>query len=66
MQEVIVIGMNYSIALGVIRSLGVSGYGVRLLAFNRRVEEIAGSSRYVTKCVRTVFEPEPIFQGLGE
>ena len=66
MQEVIVIGMNYSIALGVIRSLGVSGYGVRLLAFNRRVEEIAGSSRYVTKCVRTVFEPEPIFQGLDE
>ena len=66
MQEVIVIGMNYSIALGVIRSLGISGYGVRLLAFNKRVEEIAGSSKYVTKCVRTEFEPESIFRGLDE
>ncbi len=64
MQEVIVIGMNYSTALGVIRSLGVLGYGVRLLALNKRVEEIAGSSRYVTKCVQTVFEPESVFQGL--
>ena len=66
MQEVIVIGMNYSIALGVIRSLGIFGYGVRLLALNQRVEEIAGSSKYVTKCVRTIFEPGSIFHGLDE
>ncbi|MCR5074053.1 MAG: ATP-grasp domain-containing protein [Clostridiales bacterium] len=66
MREVIVVGMNYSIALGVIRSLGVLGYGVRLLAFNRRVEEIAGSSKYVTKCIQTSFDPEHIRQGLDE
>ena len=66
MNEVIVVGMNYSIALGVVRSLGAFGYGVRLLAFNQRVEEIAGSSKYVTKCIRTALDSEHICQGLDE
>lgn len=64
MRDIIVIGVNYSIALGVIRSLGEAGYGVKLLAFNQNAIEIAGSSKYVKKSVLVDFNPDKIIEGL--
>lgn len=51
MKDVIVMGSNYSLTLGVVRSLGEAGYNVRLLVSNSATEKIAGKSKYVTKCI---------------
>ena len=65
MRDVIVIGMNYSITLGIIRSLGEAGYGVRLLAFEMGGAGIVAASKYVKQCVRIVeFELDKILEGL--
>lgn len=53
MSSVIVMGANYSSALGVVRALGVAGYDVKLLSLNKNTHRIAGSSRYVKQSVRT-------------
>jgi len=50
MKDVIVMGGNYSLTLGVTRSLGETGFNVKLLVADKWTERIAGSSKYVTKC----------------
>ena len=49
MKDVIVIGKNYATALGVIRSLGEAGYGVKLIGINEETVRIAGKSKYVSQ-----------------
>ena len=44
MTDVIVVGRHYAITLGVVRSLGEAGYGVRLLALSNYAARIAGKS----------------------
>ena len=53
MRNVIIIGRNYSSTLGLARSLGEAGYGVRLLALTKNAARIVGQSKYVnkTECV---------------
>ena len=51
MEDVIVMGSNYSLTLGVVRSLGEAGYNVRLLVSDPVAERIAGKSKYVTRCI---------------
>lgn len=65
MKDVIVVGVNYSNSLGVIRSLGEAGYGVRLLTFNRATKLIAGSSKYVTRSLNVGFHDDDIVKGLN-
>ncbi len=50
MRNVIVMGGNYSLTLGVTRSLGEAGFNVKLLVADKWTERIAGRSRYVVKC----------------
>ena len=52
MPDVIVMGGNYSSALGVTRSLGEAGYKVRLLTFDKTTRNIVGKSKYVEACCR--------------
>lgn len=52
MKNVIIIGSNYSSTLGLARSLGEAGYGVRLLALTKGTAEIAGRSKYVNKTLQ--------------
>ncbi len=63
MHDVIVIG-TYSIALGVIRSLGMVGYKVRLLALNEDTKKIAGKSKYVTKSIYLKYNENKIIDVL--
>ena len=51
MRNVIIIGRNYSSTLGLARSLGEAGYGVRLLALTKTPARIVGRSKYVNKTV---------------
>ena len=64
MKDVIVIGTNYSATLGVIRSLGVAGYGIRLIAVRYNVALIAGKSKYVKQCYLCSLEYEQIYSAM--
>lgn len=64
MSSVIVMGANYSSALGVVRALGVAGYDVKLLSLNKNTHRIAGSSKYVKKSIRTGRSYQEIKKGL--
>ena len=49
-KKVVILGKNYSTALGVIRALGTGGYPIELFYISTRsprLAEIAGASRYV-------------------
>ncbi len=64
MKDVIVMGGNYSLTLGVTRSLGEAGFNVRLLVSDKWTERIAGSSKYVTECCNCLGDTEKE-NGLG-
>lgn len=64
MKDVIVIGKGYSITLGVIRSLGEAGYGVRLLALSDHVARISGSSKYVKQVFQTEKQYDLVLKGM--
>lgn len=49
MRDVIIIGSNYSSTLGLARSLGEAGFGVRLLALTDLAAAVVGASKYVKK-----------------
>ena len=51
MNDVIVIGSNYSTTLGTVRAVGMAGFGVRLLATTHECAEIIGNSRYIVKTI---------------
>jgi predicted ATP-grasp superfamily ATP-dependent carboligase len=55
MNNVIIIGTNYSSTLGLARSLGEAGYGVRLLALTKGTAQIVGRSKYVNKTLQVEF-----------
>ena len=55
MENVIIIGTNYSSTLGLARSLGEAGYGVRLLALTKGTAKIVGCSKYVNMARQVKF-----------
>lgn len=61
MKDVIVIGKNYATALGVIRSLGEAGYGVKLIGMNQGTVQIAGKSKYVSQYAVAEIDFESLF-----
>lgn len=66
MNDVIVIGSNYSTALGTVRAVGMAGFGVRLLSTTQECADIIRGSRYIVKTVICEDAYEPIFRGLEE
>lgn len=62
----VIVGANYSTTLGVVRSVGLAGYGVRLLATNNACGEIAGKSKYVTKMATASLDFGEIYCGLEQ
>jgi len=51
MNNVIVIGKNYAITLGVIRALGEANYHTKLIGLSKYTGIIAGKSKYITDTV---------------
>lgn len=66
MKEIIVIGLAYSTTMGLIRSVGEAGYGVRLISLNRFACEIASKSRYVTQVRQIQLVFDELFNTLEE
>ena len=64
MSDVIVIGKNVGITLGVIRSLGEAGFGTRLLALKRQTALVSGKSKYIRKVYQADLTFESIMRGL--
>ncbi len=66
MADVIVEGSNYSTALGVVRAVGMAGYGVRLLATAKECSDIIKGSRYIVQCSTCDLEINEIRRALEE
>ncbi len=64
MGDIIVIGSNYATALGIVKSLGEAGFGVRFLALANDCLEIIKNSRYVRNSVYSEDEPHSILNAL--
>ncbi len=64
MNDVIVIGSNYTTALGIVKSVGEAGFGVRFLALSEDCLTVVANSRYVTASVFCEDEPESMIKGL--
>ncbi len=66
MNDVIVIGSNYSTTLGTVRAVGMAGFGVRLLSTTRECADVIGNSRYVvnTRVCEDTFQA--VYQAMEE
>lgn len=64
MNDIIVIGSNYSTTLGIVRSLGMAGYGVRLIATTPECHSIIHASRYITKAVISKDDFESVYEAM--
>ena len=66
MKDVIVVGYNYSTVLGVVRSVGQAGYGVRLLSLSGIGEKITSESKYVVASKTVDLSFPEFYQALEE
>jgi predicted ATP-grasp superfamily ATP-dependent carboligase len=66
LKDVIVLAKSYIITLGVARSLGEAGYGVKVLALNQNTGLISGKSKYVKEVCKARDNFEEIWCALEE
>ena len=64
MNDVIVIGSNYSTALGTVRAVGLAGFNVRLLSTTKECAKIIGNSKYIVKTVVCSNDFDSIYESM--